>query len=74
MRGEDLLISTARQLLVYEALQLASPAFYHTSLMLDTAGRRLAKRNLSLSLRDLRETGHVPSQLRQSEDWQYGLN
>ncbi|MAS63922.1 MAG: tRNA glutamyl-Q synthetase [Coraliomargarita sp.] len=74
VRGEDLLISTARQLLVYEALQLAPPAFYHTPLMIDSEGRRLAKRNLSLCLRELRETGHVPSQLRQSEDWQYGLH
>ena len=74
VRGEDLLISTARQLLIYEALQLLPPTFYHTPLMIDAEGRRLTKRNLSLSLRELREAGHTPNKLRQSKDWHYELN
>lgn len=73
VRGEDLLISTARQLLLYEALGLKAPAFYHTPLMVDTEGQRLAKRHRSLSLRELREAGHQPDALRQSEDWWSGL-
>jgi len=73
VRGEDLLISTARQLLIYEALGLNPPEFYHTPLMVDTEGQRLAKRHRSLSLRELREAGHQPEALRQSEDWWSGL-
>lgn len=73
VRGEDLLISTARQLLLYEALGLQAPAFYHTPLMIDPDGQRLAKRHRSLSLRELREAGLTPEALRQSEDWWSGL-
>jgi len=69
VRGEDLLMSTARQLLIYEALGLKAPRFYHTPLMVDPDGQRLAKRHRSLSLRELREAGHTPEDLRKSEDW-----
>ncbi|WP_269526796.1 tRNA glutamyl-Q(34) synthetase GluQRS [Coraliomargarita parva] len=73
VRGEDLLISTARQLLIYEALGLTPPQFYHTPLMCDSSGLRLAKRHRSLSLRELREAGHSPEALRHSDDWWSGL-
>ena len=73
VRGEDLLISTARQLLLYEALGLKPPEFYHTPLMVDTEGQRLAKRHRSLSLRELQQAGHSPEGLRESEDWWSGL-
>ncbi|MGB0258129.1 MAG: glutamate--tRNA ligase family protein, partial [Coraliomargarita sp.] len=74
VRGEDLLISTARQLLIYDALGLKPPKFYHTPLLCDTDGRRLAKRHRSLTLRELREAGHTPDQLRNSDDWWSGLD
>src|SRR3954466_10197650 len=45
VRGEDLLISTARQLLLYRALGLKAPSFYHCKLMSDDHGVRLAKRH-----------------------------
>jgi glutamyl-queuosine tRNA(Asp) synthetase len=64
VRGEDLLRSTARQLLLYEAFNLAPPAHYHCPLVVDSAGRRLAKRYDSLSLRQLRTLGKTPEQLR----------
>jgi glutamyl/glutaminyl-tRNA synthetase len=64
VRGEDLLRSTARQLLLYEAFGLAPPAFYHCPLVVDASGRRLAKRYDSLSLRQLRALGQTPDQLR----------
>lgn len=64
VRGEDLLRSTARQLLLYEALSLAAPRFYHCPLMLDEKGERLAKRHASLSLRQLRAAGQAPESLR----------
>ena len=64
VRGEDLLRSTARQILVYRALGLHPPSFYHCPLLCDQSGRRLAKRHASLSLRALRERGLTPEQLR----------
>ncbi|HEU5395592.1 MAG TPA: glutamate--tRNA ligase family protein, partial [Verrucomicrobiae bacterium] len=65
VRGADLLVSTARQLLLYRALELSPPRFYHCALMVDGEGRRLAKRHESLSLRTLRQRGEKPELLRQ---------
>ena len=45
VRGEDLLTSTARQILLYRALDLVIPDFFHTPLVRDETGRRLAKRD-----------------------------
>jgi glutamyl/glutaminyl-tRNA synthetase len=64
VRGADLLLSTARQLLLYRALNLAAPDFFHCPLMLDEKGQRLAKRSEALSLRALRERGATPEDLR----------
>ncbi len=66
VRGADLLKSTARQLLLYRALGLPAPEFYHCPLMKDAAGVRLAKRHDALSLRALRAQGRLPEELRQS--------
>lgn len=64
VRGVDLLVSTARQILLYRALGLTPPDFCHCELMRDEAGQRLAKRHDSLSLRRLREQGKLPQNLR----------
>ncbi|MDZ4818288.1 MAG: glutamate--tRNA ligase family protein [Planctomycetota bacterium] len=66
VRGDDLLTSTARQLLLYEALGWTPPEFYHCKLMLDQMGVRLAKRSAALSLRELRAASHTPEELRAS--------
>ena len=66
VRGADLLLSTARQILLYRALGSTLPAFYHCALMLDENGRRLAKRHDALSLRALREQGSAPEALRRN--------
>jgi glutamyl-tRNA synthetase len=57
VRGEDLMLSTARQILLYRALGCTPPAFYHGPLVRDAQGRRLAKRDAALSLRALRARG-----------------
>jgi glutamyl-tRNA synthetase len=64
VRGEDLLLSTARQRLLYRALGLDAPDFYHCPLLTDAAGKRLAKREDSLSLRALRRQGLEPEMIR----------
>lgn len=64
VRGADLLVSTARQILLYRALGLKVPAFHHCPLLTDEHGVRLAKRHAALCLRELREGGHTPEELR----------
>ena len=57
VRGEDLLLSTARQILLYRSLGCEAPSYYHCPLVLDESGRRLAKRHQSLGLREIRRLG-----------------
>jgi glutamyl-tRNA synthetase len=64
VRGADLLKSTARQLLLYRALNLTPPRFYHCALLTDESGQRLAKRHAALSLRTRRQRGESPAALR----------
>ncbi|MCX7824166.1 MAG: tRNA glutamyl-Q(34) synthetase GluQRS [Verrucomicrobiae bacterium] len=60
VRGDDLLTSAPRQLLLYRALGLTPPRFMHVPLVLDAAGQRMAKRRDSTRLAALREAG-VPA-------------
>ncbi len=64
VRGADLLVSTARQILLYRALGWSIPRFLHCPLLTDEAGVRLAKRHDALSLATLREQGRLPEELR----------
>jgi glutamyl-tRNA synthetase len=57
VRGDDLLASTGRQLLLYRALGLEPPQFAHVPLVVGHDGARLAKRHGALSLGELRERG-----------------
>lgn len=65
VRGEDLLRSTFRQLLIYRALDRTPPKFCHTPLIVDEKGKRLAKRDAALSLRELRASGAKPEEIRE---------
>ncbi len=64
VRGADLLLSTARQLLLYNVLSLRIPRFYHCLLTKDEQGEKLSKRHNDLTLRVLRDRGWSPEQLR----------
>lgn len=71
VRGEDLITSTFRQLLLYRALGHPAPAFHHCALVTDEHGARLAKRDAARSLRHLREkAGLNPEQIR--AQWREG--
>ena len=63
VRGADLLLSTARQLLLYQSLGWIPPAWAHAPLILDSDGKRLAKRTSGLSIRELRERGCSPADI-----------
>jgi len=64
VRGEDLLQSTFRQILLHRALDSPAPAWHHCPLLRDTEGRRLAKRHPALTLRQLRSAAADPARLR----------
>jgi glutamyl-tRNA synthetase len=63
VRGADLLSSTARQILLYEALGFPVPKFAHVPLMFDAEGKRMAKRDQSAGLAPLRASGLTPEQI-----------
>jgi glutamyl-tRNA synthetase len=65
VRGADLLVSTARQLLLLRALRVSPPVWAHCDLVRDADGQRLAKRHDSMSLRALRQSGLSPKQVRE---------
>jgi len=70
VRGADLLKSTARQILLQRALKLQQPAYFHTQLLRDEHGVRLAKRHDALALRTLRQQGFPPDMLTLLQDSQ----
>ena len=63
IRGDDLVASTPRQILLYRALGWEPPAFGHVPLAIGEDGRRLAKRDGSIKLATLREAGVDPARL-----------
>jgi glutamyl-tRNA synthetase len=63
VRGDDLVPSTPRQLLLYDALGLPPPRFSHVPLVVGPDGRRLAKRHGDTRLSALRESGVRPELL-----------
>ena len=63
IRGDDLIPSTPRQLLLYRALGLTPPAFAHVPFVVGEDGRRLAKRHGDTRLSALRAAGVKPESL-----------
>jgi glutamyl-queuosine tRNA(Asp) synthetase len=63
VRGRDLLKSTARQILLQHALLFLTPTYFHTQLLTDEHGIRLAKRHDALAIRTLRQQGLTPTQV-----------
>jgi glutamyl-tRNA synthetase len=65
IRGDDLIDSTPRQILLYRALGLEPklPAYYHLPLVVGEDGRRLAKRHGDTRLATYRQAGVKPERL-----------
>ena len=63
-RGQDLAMATHVHRLLQALLNLPVPAYLHHGLLVDGAGRRLAKRVDSLSIRAMRQAGHTPAEVR----------
>jgi len=63
-RGEDLLDATHIHRLLQALLDLPTPDYLHHGLLRGEDGKRLAKREQSTAIRDLRAAGHSPGDVR----------
>jgi glutamyl-Q tRNA(Asp) synthetase len=66
VRGLDLYESTAVHRLLQELLGLPAPVYHHHRLVLDKGGKKLAKRDPSTTLRDLRAAGWKAADVRKA--------
>lgn len=63
VRGEDLLASTVRQLLLYRAFGATPPTFAHVPLLVGEDGVRLSKRHRGVTLDELRAAAESPEEI-----------
>jgi len=63
VRGDDLIPSTGRQLLLYEILKAAPPRYGHVPLVVGPNGKRLAKRHGDAKISLFRDRGATPEKL-----------
>ena len=63
VRGEDHISNTAKQILIYKALNFKLPKFSHTPLILNNEGKKLSKRDCVTSIDEFREMGYLPEAL-----------
>ena len=60
IRGSDHVTNTAVQIQIFEALSKSVPKFGHHSLLIDLDGKALSKRDGSLNLKNLKNSGIEP--------------
>ncbi len=63
VRGEDHISNTAKQILIYKALNFQLPIFSHTPLILNSEGKKLSKRDCVTSIDEFKEMGYLPDAL-----------
>ncbi len=63
VRGDDLVATTPRQVLLQHLLDLPTPAYVHVPLVLGPDGERLAKRHGAVTLRDQLARGRSAAQV-----------
>ncbi len=63
VRGDDLIPSTARQLLLYQLLNAAPPRYGHVPLLIGPDGKRLAKRHGDARIASFRNQGIRPERI-----------
>jgi glutamyl-Q tRNA(Asp) synthetase len=63
-RGEDLFRATDVHRVLQALLGLPTPRYHHHPLLTDASGRRLAKRDRSLTLASMRASGKSPEEVR----------
>ena len=73
VRGDDLLPATPQQILLYRALGLEPPDFFHLPLVVGADGRRLAKRHGDTRIAAFRESGMLPEEIIGYLAWSLGI-
>ncbi len=73
VRGDDLLPATPQQILLYRALGLEPPDFFHVPLVVGADGRRLAKRHGDTRIAAFRESGMLPEEIIGYLAWSLGI-
>lgn len=73
VRGDDLLSSTPRQMLVYRALDWRPPQFAHVPLVIGADGKRLAKRHGESRIAQFRAAGVAAERIVGWVAWRSGL-
>ena len=63
VRGEDHISNTAKQILIYKALDFKLPTFSHTPLILNDEGKKLSKRDCVTSIDEFKDMGYLPEAL-----------
>ncbi len=63
IRGEDHISNTPRQILIYEAMGFAPPAFAHLALVMGPDHSPLSKRHGATSVAEFRSKGYLPEAL-----------
>jgi glutamyl-Q tRNA(Asp) synthetase len=64
VRGQDLFLATAVHRLLQALLGLPAPVYHHHRVVLDEAGNKLSKSARATGLRELREQGVTPAEIR----------
>jgi glutamyl-tRNA synthetase len=59
-RGDDHVVNTPIQILIYEGLGYPVPKFAHLPMILGPDGKKLSKRHAAVSVREYREMGYLP--------------
>jgi glutamyl-tRNA synthetase len=59
-RGDDHMINTAPQILLYEALRAPAPKFAHMPMVLAPNGEKLSKRHAAVGVLEYRDMGYLP--------------
>lgn len=63
LRGDDHITNTPKQILFYEALDLALPRFGHMPLIMGPDGAKLSKRHGGVSVQEYKNEGFLPEAL-----------
>jgi glutamyl-tRNA synthetase len=63
IRGDDHLYNTPKQLVIYQALGLNPPNFYHVPMINNEAGKKMSKRDGALDVMEYRQMGYLPEAL-----------
>lgn len=61
IRGEDHIINTPKQILIYQALGLETPTFAHLPMILGKDKKKLSKRHGATSVFDYNDMGYLPN-------------